>query len=63
VTAAWLGSIAGPDHLYPTCPALARTKPWGDGWPRPCSADVDPDGTDLCGWCVRVWHARHEATT
>ena len=42
------------DHLLPECPAVRRhrhTARWGVGL-------VDPDGSDLCGWCVRVYRAR-----
>lgn len=57
---AWMGSMAGPDHLYPNCPILQQTTPWGDhGWPRQALGRADPHGTDICGWCVRVWDARH----
>ena len=60
----YMGRMEGPDHLYSTCPALARVKPWSvgkanrDQWPRTTVDLVDPEGTDLCGWCVRVWKAR-----
>lgn len=73
----WLGTIGGPDHLYPDCPALARTTPWhgwgrtfgGEhtegGWPRRALGDVDPLGTDICGLCRRRWQQkqRHEEAT
>jgi hypothetical protein len=56
---AYFGRFEGPDHLYPTCPALARTKPWRQPWPDTTIDEVDPwDPTDLCGWCVRVWRSR-----
>ena len=60
----WLGTMQGPDHLYPNCPHLARVKKWtdGDDWPRKGASLVDPARDpygDLCGWCVRVWRARN----
>ena len=50
------------DHLYRTCPALRRTIPrWAnpDSWVgRQLVGEVDPEGTDICGWCRRKWLAR-----
>lgn len=46
---AWRGVLV--DHLYETCP-------WIPGDTRPLLGEVDPAGTDICGWCVRVWKAR-----
>ncbi len=54
------------DHLYLTCPGLAKAF----GQPRCCErhpfsigdkaiGTVDPLGPDICGWCRRVWLARH----
>jgi len=59
----WWPGIA-IDHLYETCPARRRSlpelerydMPTGQGW-----GTVDPLGTDVCGWCVRVWKARNPA--
>jgi hypothetical protein len=56
---AWFG--LNVDHLYEGCPARLRSIPqmlveWGrEGQ---CIDLVDPEGTDICGWCVRVWRAR-----
>jgi hypothetical protein len=67
---AWMGTVGGPDHLYPNCAALANTTPWngwgivGDqyienaGWPRRAINNIDPLGTDVCGLCVRRWKAK-----
>ncbi len=55
---AYFGRFQGPDHLYPNCPALARIKPWRQPWPAQTIDHVDPQGTDLCGWCQRVWKSR-----
>jgi len=50
------------DHLYPYCPALlkaTRSTPFRHYWVgKRLAVEVDPEGTDLCGWCVRVWKAR-----
>ena len=51
----WTDTFAMCDHLLPECPAVRRkpgTARWGNGL-------VDPLGSDLCGWCVRVWKARN----
>jgi hypothetical protein len=56
----WHGIYA--DHLYETCPARTRTLPdelrgeVGGGQGR---GGIDPLGTDVCGWCRRVWIARN----
>lgn len=58
----WFGLRA--DHLFEDCPARRRSLPrmreWGgpDGQGRGL---VDPLGTDICGWCQRVWRARNPA--
>ena len=36
----------------------ARVTPWRDPWPDLTWDYVDPEGTDLCGWCQRVWRSR-----
>ena len=46
----WLGEYV--DHLYEQCPARRR-----QGGARG-QGMVDPEGTDICGWCYRVWKAR-----
>lgn len=51
---AYLGETV--DHLYPNCPALR-----GRTLRQTCDL-VDPHGTDLCGWCQRVWKTRHKET-
>lgn len=50
------------DHLYETCPALARTHTDTVSHVligTRCVGTVDPLGSDSCGWCVNVWAARH----
>lgn len=42
------------DHIYPTCPSLARS----GTPPRPGRGRLYPEAGDVCGWCVRVWRAR-----
>jgi hypothetical protein len=59
----WHGVYA--DHLYETCPARTRTLPelrqsGCDGQGR---GGIDPLGTDVCGWCRRVWIARNPEVT
>lgn len=45
---------ADDDHVYPTCPALARTgQPAKRGQGR-----LYPEAGDVCGLCVRWWRAR-----
>lgn len=56
---AWVGAFAASDHLFTTCPAFGRIKPWGDEWPRRTAGPVDPHGGDICGWCVRVWDSQN----
>ena len=53
------------DHLYEECPALQRSERelkrhglYGVGVGR-----LDPEGGDVCGWCVRVWRARSTRNT
>lgn len=55
VAQAFMGETV--DHLIPECPALVRSKAPDVG--RPTIDLVDVDGSDLCGWCVRVWKARN----
>lgn len=45
------------DHLIPACPHLRRY--CGDDEPIVLVGLVDPFGTDVCGWCARVWGARN----
>jgi hypothetical protein len=56
---AWFGIYC--DHLIETCPHRMRARPQLErqGHWRQCIDTVDPDGTDLCGWCVRVWKSRN----
>jgi hypothetical protein len=60
---AYMGAAA--DHLIPECPAMARSKAaesiphWKEKIGTVLLGTVDVDGTDLCGWCVRVWKARN----
>jgi len=44
------------DHLYATCPGLNRGR--RDFRPQVGRGAIDPEGSDVCGWCVRVWKAR-----
>jgi hypothetical protein len=55
----WLGLTV--DHLYETCPGRTRGLPElrQAGWDGPGRGTVDPLGTDVCGWCRRVWIARN----
>ncbi len=58
----YLGVIV--DHLYENCPGLQRSRNRGDKWGldwvgMPARDLVDPLGTDICGWCRRVWIARN----
>lgn len=75
-TPGYLGTMHGPDHIYATCPALARVKPWPGAkldndrqvvddwtWPRRFLGEVNPEDDpdgDVCGWCKRVWRARRD---
>lgn len=62
-TTAYLGTVV--DHLIPTCPGLRRSMaayPDDNIIGKKCVDLVDPLGTDLCGWCVRVWKARNRVT-
>lgn len=60
---AWLGLTS--DHLIEDCPHRARSRPELErhGLWRQCLGVVNVDGGDLCGWCVRVWHARNRVAT
>jgi hypothetical protein len=49
------------DHLLPECPLLQRTCRGRE--PRLLQGIVDPLGTDICGWCRRVWLARNREKT
>jgi hypothetical protein len=46
------------DHLYTTCPAFRRhsARP---GALRCIAPGCDPLDPTVCGWCRRVWKARH----
>lgn len=54
------------DHLYQDCPLLRRSvAAHKDGccWCRDSIGQklvgtVDPEGTDICGWCYRKWLGR-----
>lgn len=53
------------DHIYPQCPGRQRSLPelTREGTARPCTRhELDPEGGDVCGWCLRVWRARQETT-
>ena len=50
----------GGDHLYETCPALRRSLARWGGKARRCdNPTCDPLDCTVCGWCRRVWKARH----
>ena len=56
----WFGIYT--DHLYENCPARRRTvMPTKQRieWDKQGAGTVDPLGTDICGWCRRVWIARN----
>lgn len=56
----WMG-LRG-DHLYEQCPGRRKSVPRMQnlGWSTDMKSTlIDPDGGDLCLWCVRVWKARH----
>jgi len=46
------------DHIVATCPTLARLPER-----RVLIDSVDPAGTDVCGWCRRVWLSRDRKAT
>lgn len=50
------------DHLYRKCPALQRSIDNARRVWFPVGAElrypVDPEGTDICGWCHRTWKGR-----
>jgi hypothetical protein len=57
----WWRGLTG-DHIYERCPGRLRSlltlvKAGLDQastiW------ELDPEGTDVCGWCRRVWRARN----
>jgi hypothetical protein len=56
---AWMGVLS--DHLIESCSHRLKTRRELEpaGWWKPLAMLVDPDGPDLCGWCVRVWKARN----
>ena len=47
------------DHVFAHCPALKRSLPElrRVGWDKQGNGELDVLGTDVCGWCVRVWRA------
>lgn len=57
----WMGITA--DHVYENCPARQRGVPELQrvGWDRIGSGEINIDGTDVCGICVRWWRARNKA--
>ena len=59
----WIGLTT--DHLYPTCPAYARSLPElrRYGLDHRGRGRVDPTWQGVCGWCSRVWKARNPAPT
>jgi hypothetical protein len=57
----WMGLTV--DHLYEACPTRLRSLPELEryGWATVGRDGLDPDGTDVCGWCVRVWRAQQRS--
>lgn len=53
------------DHIYPQCPGRVRSLPElvREGTARPCRTALDPEGGDVCGWCLRLWRSRSAAPT
>ncbi len=51
----------GGDHLYETCPHLQReaVRREESTMGCTCSGSCDPLDETVCGWCRRVWAARH----
>jgi hypothetical protein len=51
----------GGDHLYETCPHLRREvgHRGTTAISCTCSGTCDPLDATVCGWCRRVWAARH----
>jgi hypothetical protein len=49
------------DHLYPHCPARVRALPelTREGIALPRHTGLNPNGTDVCGWCTNLWNHRH----
>ena len=56
---AWMVGEAGSmvDHLDPDCQHIRRC-----GDVRPTLDRVCPEGSDLCGTCVRRWRAKARAS-
>jgi len=46
---AWHGQTV--DHLYADCGSIRKANPPA----KPCTAQVDPLGGDICGNCLRRW--------
>lgn len=57
----WIGLAC--DHLYENCPLRIRSLPSLKlyGWDNKGRGTVDVFGTDICGWCLRVWKGRNHA--
>lgn len=55
----WKGTVS--DHIYETCPALRRSEPElkRHGWYGVGRGELDPEGGDVCGICLRWWRARN----
>lgn len=55
----WFGQYV--DHLFEGCPNRLRgmAELRRHGHDRMGLGTVDPLGTDICGWCRRVWVARN----
>jgi len=53
----------GRDHLYERCPHFQRDARLGGSkrWDCTCHPPCDPLDESVCGWCRRVWRARHDA--
>jgi len=51
----------GADHLYETCPHCQRDTQLGGSKQLECGCNYpcDPLDESVCGWCRRVWKARH----
>jgi len=52
------------DHLYRDCPLLKglmshESQGFNQYLGAELRGEVDPLGTDICGWCQRVWMARN----
>lgn len=54
----YMGTVS--DHIYDTCPAFLRSKPVMERHDMATVSrfSLDPEGTEVCGWCQWVWRAR-----